>query len=310
MRIWRYWFFWKYTVSHVIQYTLCCVGVFWMPITQKTDLFNLLWLYNSNIITSIYITSPTKQGVSSHYWWSRSIPGDSSRDLLIPQFEVPSNLQKGHLTIPKRSQRIARYIYNIYIYIMFFALNLEVSKLTKKTELPAIRSQLMSLCFNRYWGPTGTRTLPISNQNSKNSSEAYLNEDWDWLKSQKWLQGLGCQYLLCRERWVWWSKSLRLIRLSVLVVLVTHLSLYFYLIWFLLILCCKRRWWFFSIKTSLRNPTRPTASSLAHSIGSCCLASSLGSLVSDIRGFKFYNQFISFWGPTLLGAMPRRMAAW
>ena len=110
MRIWRYWFFWKYTVSHVIQYTLCCVGVFWMPITQKTDLFNLLWLYNSNIITSIYITSPTKQGVSSHYWWSRSIPGDSSRDLLIPQFEVPSNLQKGHLTIPKRSQRIARYI--------------------------------------------------------------------------------------------------------------------------------------------------------------------------------------------------------
>ena len=150
MRIWRYWFFWKYTVSHVIQYTLCCVGVFWMPITQKTDLFNLLWLYNSNIITSIYITSPTKQGVSSHYWWSRSIPGDSSRDLLIPQFEVPSNLQKGHLTIPKRSQRIARYIYiYIYIYIMFFALNLEVSKLTKKTELPAIRSQLMSLCFNR-----------------------------------------------------------------------------------------------------------------------------------------------------------------
>ena len=38
------------------------------------------------------------------------IPGDSSRDLLIPQLEVTNSPLKGHLTIPKRS-RIARMMY-------------------------------------------------------------------------------------------------------------------------------------------------------------------------------------------------------
>ena len=38
------------------------------------------------------------------------LPGDSSRDLFIPNRWRSLNLWKGHLTIPKRSQRIARYL--------------------------------------------------------------------------------------------------------------------------------------------------------------------------------------------------------
>ena len=43
-------------------------------------------------------------------WWKKEYPGDSKWPF-ISQLEVTENHLKGHLTIPKRSQRIARIIY-------------------------------------------------------------------------------------------------------------------------------------------------------------------------------------------------------
>ena len=60
------------------------------------------------------------KGVHCHQFWDAwnflPIPGDSSRDRLIPQLEVTNNLSKGHLTIPKRSQSQNCQVY-IYIYL-------------------------------------------------------------------------------------------------------------------------------------------------------------------------------------------------
>ena len=59
-----------------------------------------------------------QEGVHCHQFWDAwnflPIPGDSSRDRLIPQLEVTNNLSKGHLTIPKRSQSQNC---QVYIYI-------------------------------------------------------------------------------------------------------------------------------------------------------------------------------------------------
>ena len=43
----------------------------------------------------------------------KHIPGDPSRDLVIPYLEVTNNHLKGRLTIPQRSQRLAKLNENI-----------------------------------------------------------------------------------------------------------------------------------------------------------------------------------------------------
>lgn len=90
-----------YSISFHTVYSvylmLCWCFLNVLPITQKTDLFNLWWLLYSIKITSIYCTKK----VSSHYWWSRSIlysiyTSVFQVDPLITQMEASNNPLNGH----------------------------------------------------------------------------------------------------------------------------------------------------------------------------------------------------------------------
>ena len=56
------------------------------------------------------VTRKCKSLTKSRFWYRSYLPGDSSRDLFIPKrWRSPATIEKGHLSIPKRSQRIASY---------------------------------------------------------------------------------------------------------------------------------------------------------------------------------------------------------
>ena len=101
-----------------------------------------------------------------------------------PSWRSPTTIEKGHLTIPKGSQRIARYhIYNLMIFTWFLvvALGFWVPGITSSTFIPAVfpRGKQISPHWPRSLGPRPDDLSSWKQNESLQNIRCTLRISWD-----------------------------------------------------------------------------------------------------------------------------------